>query len=208
MSEVSRKTLRGLAVLASMIAWAAVLLSFGRSEVFAPLAACALAIIALLFSLDHRRLVPLLLPAPRAALIGLSTGALMTALTYPAYAVGVRLVPSLAGAVEAEYADTGIAHNLSLLPALVVIVFAEEVLWRGSLVALMPKAKVHEKALLSVLLYTACQTAHGSTVVVLVAAACGMVWVLLRLLTGSLIAPLLSHLVWTLTVMVLLPVAG
>jgi membrane protease YdiL (CAAX protease family) len=208
LSEAGGKTIRALAVLVSMIAWAVVLLYFGRAEVFVPLAGCALGASALLFSLDHRHLIPLLSPSPRAALVGLSTGALMTALTYPAYAVGVRLVPSLAGAVEAEYTSTGVAHNLRLLPLMVVIVFAEELLWRGSLVALMPRAKQHEKALVSVLLYTASQAAHGSTVVVVVAAACGTIWVLLRLLTQSLLAPLLSHLIWTVTVMVLVPVAG
>lgn len=195
-----------LVVAASMIAWAAVLASFDRQEVIPPLAVCAGAILALLLWLDRGALLSTEHVSVRAVAVGLSVGVLMTALTYPAYDLAVQLIPALEEAVRAEYSRTGLAGRYSVLPLLVVIDVAEEVLWRGSVLERMPAATDRRKVLVSVGTYVACQAALGSWVVVVIAAGCGTIWVLERIHTRSLLAPLLSHLIWTLTVMVLHPV--
>ena len=59
----------------------------------------------------------------------------------------------------------------------------------------------------SVLSYAAAQACSGSLIVGLLALCCGTLWTFERERTGSLIAPLLSHMIWTPVVILLRPVA-
>jgi membrane protease YdiL (CAAX protease family) len=59
---------------------------------------------------------------------------------------------------------------------------------------------------LSVGIYVLAQAGTGSVVVALMALVCGTVWTVQRHYTNSLLSPLIAHLIWTPTVILLRPV--
>ena len=90
-----------------------------------------------------------------------------------------------------------------------MVCIAEEMLWRGWLLALLERRVARGVALaLSLVSYAAAQSASGSVVVVLAAVICGAIWLAERALTGSMVAPLVSHLVWTPVVIHFYPVTA
>ncbi len=90
-----------------------------------------------------------------------------------------------------------------------VVVVAEEVLWRGAFIGagsrLVPRRVA---AILSVVTYAAVQLGTGSWVVVLAALVCGAFWSTERLVTGSLVASLVSHAIWTFAIIHFYPVTA
>ena len=93
-------------------------------------------------------------------------------------------------------------------PVLVLVVTAEEIVWRGLGIDVFSRHTSAQNAvLLSAVLYTLPQVAFRSPLLVVVAFLCGVVWGALRVHTKGLTAPLLAHLVWDLLVFVLFPVA-
>ncbi|CAN5526366.1 hypothetical protein BH11MYX1_BH11MYX1_25040 [soil metagenome] len=145
----------------------------------------------------------------RGVAIGVAVGLAMTAGTYAAYAVVVRLVPGLASHVTELYAA---AHSERIGPALAwtcVVICAEELLWRSALLE-TGEAKFGRLAAIAISLatYTAVQLGSGSWVVALAAFVCGAIWTAERVMTRTLVASLVSHLIWTVTVIHLLPVTS
>lgn len=145
----------------------------------------------------------------RPTTLGVATGAgmgvLMVALTYPAFALATELVPALRPMVDDLYRATQRPDPLVIMPSVLIIVVAEELLWRGALLRLW-RGRPWVGAALSVLTYTLAQACTGSVVVALLALACGTIWTVQRRLTGSLLSPLVAHLIWTPTVLVFCPV--
>ncbi len=141
--------------------------------------------------------------------IGALVGAVMTVGTYGAYAVGAALVPSLAGEVEGLYRA---AHPTSFGAAFawtLVVIAAEEILWRGPVLDGLPEGRARPIVVaLSLVTYTAVQVGTGSWVVALAALVCGLFWMAERLRTRSIVAPLVSHTIWTMTVIHLYPVTA
>jgi membrane protease YdiL (CAAX protease family) len=145
----------------------------------------------------------------RSVLIGISVGALMTVATYPLYQAAVALLPWLEPIVAGLYRTSHKEGMGVALAWVVVILAAEELLFRGAwLLALQRRFGERAALMLCVGLYVAAQACTGSLIVALLALCCGTVWTLERMLTGSVVAPLLSHLIWTPTVILLRPVVG
>lgn len=145
-------------------------------------------------------------PALAPLATGLGAGALMVAATYPAFALLASLAPTLSAATAALYASARLAHPVPELAALVLIVAAEEVLWRGLLPhALLPELGAVGAGGLSSAVYALAQYGQGSTLLAGVAFGCGLFWALLRARTGSVWASFACHLVWTLAVVVVRP---
>ena len=200
----------GLAVVLTAgitLPWAALMLRFGTTDIYAalgPPAAAALVITALM---RRDRLRQWLAPSRRGIVIGLVSGLLMTALTYPAFSLAAHLAPWLVTDVAKLYAG---ATGGSLAPAMLwvfVILTAEEVLWRGMLFDALSKVATRRVALaLAVLSYGAAQLGTGSWLVVAIALGCGTVWTLQRIVSGSVLCPLISHGIWTPTVLLAHPV--
>ena len=93
-------------------------------------------------------------------------------------------------------------------PVLLLVVAAEELVWRGLAIDLFSKAWGPWCAvLLSALLYVLPQVALGPALLMIVALLCGLLWGALRVRFGSLAAPFIAHLIWDLLVFVLHPVA-
>jgi hypothetical protein len=175
-------------------------------------AGAAVLSLAAAFAADRRRLAALLVPRRRDAVLGLGAGAALVLATHLLYGLAVRLVPDLPGVVRQLYAELQAAPGpLAALPLTAVVVLAEEVVWRGLLVdellARLGDAPPRRAALLAAatLLYAVPHLVAGIPVLLLAALALGAVWTTLRLATGGLGAPLLSHLVWSAAVFALWP---
>lgn len=148
---------------------------------------------------------------PGNVLQGLAGGVAMAWLTHLLYPPTVALLPNLAQQVEGLYADLTAPPGLvAALPVLVLVVVAEECIWRGVLVdAVLGNAAGGRRMLaavvLSSLVYTLPQLGSGSPVLFALALVCGVVWAAQRLWSRSLVTPTLTHLVWNLLVFVAFP---
>jgi membrane protease YdiL (CAAX protease family) len=189
--------------------WPLLLRRFGGDAVYGRLGLYGIAILIVMSALGWRRRRVLLNASPTNLGIGFVVGIGMTVATYVAYRVGVALFPGLASHVEGLYAATRAAHVWAALTWTVLVVVAEEILWRGPLV----DVDVHGPILAilvvaSLASYAAVQLGTGSWVVALAALVCGGIWTAERLITRSMVAPLISHAIWTITVIHVYPVTS
>lgn len=200
-----------LAATAVLIAvWAALMSRFGGTNVYAvmgPYAAVVIAVAPLLGRLSgvvQRRSLEI---TPRAIMLGVALGALMTLATYPAFRIATELVPGLAASVRALYAAARARELASALAWTVLIIVAEEVLWRGLVLDVLDeRVPAHAASALSIASYALAQLGSGSLIVLLLALVCGTLWTIQRRATGSIVAPLIAHLIWSPTVILLYPV--
>jgi uncharacterized protein len=156
---------------------------------------------------------PRLLPASgaattRAVVVGLAFGAASLAGTYLAWPLVRALAPGVAADVGAFYGY--LQAGPATVPLVCLVLVAEELLWRGALLdAARGRTRASGGAALAVvatsLLYAAGQLGSGLPILAGVAMLLGCFWAVERIVTGSLLAPLISHAMWTLTVLVLRP---
>ena len=199
-----------------VVAWPVVLLRFGNGDVYVPIGALALLVIAVVLVASRgasSKLFPRTVREWRRDIaIGVICGALMTGGTYALYAISERWIPALAESVHGLYSNAGTANagtaSLTLaLAATTMAIVAEELLWRGPLLRLLERRTSRAIAIaISLGTYTLAQGGSGSGILMLAAFMCGAIWLTERLWTRSVVAPLLSHLMWTLIVVHLLPV--
>lgn len=141
-------------------------------------------------------------------LIGAASGgamALAAALLYPAVVAAVPWVARDTSGLYRSFAALTLGQAaLALLP----IIVGEELLWRGLVPqAFLQRLPASAAVLLGATAYGLCNLPTGSPVLSLTAFCCGLVWFGLRVATGSLVAPLISHLVWNLLVLFVHPLA-
>lgn len=143
----------------------------------------------------------------RGAALGVGTGLLMAVLTKIFYPLGVAWLPQVPSAVAGLY--TYLAEPpgpFAALPILVLVVVAEECIWRGLLIdALYPFDNMVTVVLCSAVVYSLPHLASRSLILIGVAFVCGVIWGLLRVATGSVLVPVLSHLAWNLNIFVFFP---
>lgn len=116
-------------------------------------------------------------------------------------AVLVAQVPALRSPVNAvldhaRFGSLPVVAAITLLNAL-----AEELFFRGAVFSAVPRHQV----LTSALLYTVVTTATGNVMLVLAAAVLGTVVALQRRVTGGVVAPVITHVVWSSGMLFLLP---
>lgn len=163
------------------------------------------------------------LPLRRRDLVaGALAGAAMVAATYAGFAVLARMDSGLVGEVAALYDRMRAPPGPVLaLPILLLTILVEEMIWRGVLIEgleLMERpAWVESEArvygggaavgvvLLAAGAYALPQLGTGSLVLLGVAFGCGVIWSGLRLWSGALTAPLVAHVLWDLSVLVVYP---
>lgn len=195
--------------LALVVGWGLTLRTIGTDDVYAYLGPYAVLTIAAAALLVRGRQSETTRGWARNAGTGIAVGLVMTAGTYGAFAVLRRLIPSLEVHVIDLY---GSSRTQSLGPALawtLVILVAEELLWRELLLrAGHDSLALATRIALSLGTYVLVQVGSGSWVVALAALVCGAIWTTERVLTRSLLAPLLSHAIWTETVIHLYPVTA
>ncbi len=194
-------------VLLITLPWALLMTRFGNENIYpqlGPVAAAALLVVAVA---QPRRLHAWLVPSAPAVVTGVGVGIAMTALTYPLFHGAAWLLPRLNTDVAALYAGAGGASLSQSLAWVGVIVVAEEVLWRGVLLEALREVLPSSWAIgLAVVSYAAAQLGTGSLLVVSIALGCGALWTLQRLITGSVLSAVISHAIWTPTVVLLCPV--
>lgn len=148
-------------------------------------------------------------PAAINLLFGLSVGVLMSIATWWLYPISVSLFPPIQTEVETLYALLRQAPGpVRAFPVLLLVVAAEELVWRGVAIDFFSKSLGPWRAMVvSALLYVLPQVALRSPLLIIVALCCGLLWGALRVRTKGLAAPLVAHLVWNNLVFVWHPVA-
>lgn len=199
---------RSLVLLVGLVlGWTLLMRQFGGADVYGVVGPYAITVLAVAWLLRARALRSWLEPSLKSVLVGVVSGVVMTIATYPVFRLAIELIPGLNHTVESLYA----ASRTTTLPVAMAwvsaIVLAEEVLWRGVLLDALEHRMGARAALgLSVLSYALAQLGTGSWVVFALALVCGTLWTLERKLSDSLLAPLISHMIWTQTVILLYPV--
>jgi membrane protease YdiL (CAAX protease family) len=146
-------------------------------------------------------------PAARFAGLGALVGATMAAAAYALYPVVVRAVPWMASDTRALYASFAALTLGKAALALPPIVLGEELFWRGLLHdAFLERLPAPAAVLLGSTAYALGNLPTGSPSLMLAAFACGAVWSTLRITTGTLLAPLISHLVWNTLILFVHPI--
>ena len=115
----------------------------------------------------------------------------------------IRHIPPLAGMTEdvLGYARVG---SFALVAVITLVNgIAEELFFRGALFAAIG---IKHPVLISTILYALATVAGGNPVLVFAAAVLGAVTGLQRRAAGGVLAPILTHLTWSLTMLLVLPV--
>jgi len=139
-------------------------------------------------------------PVVQPLLIGLALVALFVAGAYLIRVVPVldtNLTPFIAGVLE--HTNRGSAPIL--LAVTVVNGIAEELFFRGALYAAIPSHQV----MVTTIAYTAATLATGNVMLGFAAVLLGLVVGLQRRATGGILAPIITHLVWSVSMLYLLP---
>jgi membrane protease YdiL (CAAX protease family) len=198
-----------LMLLGMSVVWGLLLHQFGTSPIYWIMGPYAAALSAAVLTMRGHALRQALRPSARNVAVGIAVGIAMTLATYPAFHLAKTLFPTLAHHVAQLYRQSSDESLPVALAWVTVILAAEELLWRGAWIeALVARFGRTLAGVLSVLIYAATQLSSGSFIVCLLALCCGAVWTLERYYTKSLIAPLLSHAIWSPTVILLVPVTS
>lgn len=206
-SSVPRGALSASLLVTLMVAWCLLIRRFGEGNVYAVIGPYACAVCILSLATDPRHMLEVLRPRVAPIAIGFAVGVVMTVLTYPVFQIARSLFPSLDVAVQALYSGARSTTLAKALGWVVAIICAEELLFRGAFVRALCRFLPERPAYaLSLLLYVLAQLGTGSLIVALLALVCGTIWTLQRVLTGSLLSPLIAHLIWSPTVILLYPV--
>jgi membrane protease YdiL (CAAX protease family) len=189
------------------LAWLAGATAARRVGLWLGLGGAAILLAAVLLVVDRRRLRALFSLAPRPIILGALAGGVATLLTRPLYVAVTRVAPAVASDVARLYGHLDATTPAWASLALMLVVVAEELVWRGAVQgALERRVGAGAGALLAAALYALALAPISSPVLVLVAFTCGLLWSGLRAATGSLVAPLIAHLVWDQVVLNIAPV--
>jgi uncharacterized protein len=132
------------------------------------------------------------------AAIGLASGIGLYAVFWIGEQLLVILVPALASEVEDLYAVRGAAGPVAMVAVLVAAASGEELFFRGLL-----QTRIGFVAALAI--YGAVHIWERKVILTLAALAAGAWWGALLALTGGLVAPLVSHVVWCMLIIVWRP---
>ena len=150
-------------------------------------------------------------PNLRDVVIGLAFGALTVAATVVLYPPlrDLQLVPGLADEVRRFY-DI-VPFTIVLVPLIVLVAAAEELVWRGLFLAAFPAARTSAQLASAIAVASiayALGQLGGSPLLGAVALFFGVLWGVEAKLTKGLVAPMLSHLTWTASIFGVWPLEG
>lgn len=147
-------------------------------------------------------------PTAGLVLLSVTGGAVMVAATYALYPAAGRLVVSLPAETAALYALLGRIPPSVSIPLLPLVILSEELVWRGVVQeALAQRFGALWSIPLAAGAYALAHAPAGNALLALLCAACGLFWSALRARSGSVLVPLITHLVWDALVFVLAPLA-
>jgi membrane protease YdiL (CAAX protease family) len=187
--------------------WGALMNQFGSSPIYWVMGPYAAVVCVTLLVARGHALRARLRPTVKNVALGVGMGALMTVCTYPAFDLARAWFPELAGHVADLYRQSQNERLVVALSAVLVILTAEELLWRGAWYeAWCLRLGPLKASALCVVSYALTQLCSGSFIVCLLAIVCGTVWTAMRHWSGSLVPSLIAHAIWTPTVILLIPV--
>jgi membrane protease YdiL (CAAX protease family) len=182
---------------------------FGNTDVYLVMGPYACVVTVVCIALSPREVLAAFRCNVTGVLLGLVVGAAMTALTYPAFSLAVRIIPGLHAQVAGLYQFASTTSLSKALFWVTTLVIAEEVLFRQVLPRALQLWTAERIAFaLAVVIYSFAQLGSGSWIIFLLALVCGTTWTALRLYTGSITPSLIAHGIWTPTVIVLVPVVS
>lgn len=200
----------------ALFAWCAGFLWLGHSGSWLLLAVLASAC-AFRLTLGDASTRRLLTPRARTTGAGLLGAAGMIVGTYALYGPLGALFPRLPETTAQLYRmlRSGAPTPLATLLLIVVVSAAEEIIWRGRfLLAAEEGASLRWPTRAEALrvigvaaIYGIAHVASGSLTLIAVAFVCGTAWGLLRVATRSLWAPIITHVLWDVTVIFVWPLA-
>jgi membrane protease YdiL (CAAX protease family) len=186
--------------------WLAGFVILRRANTFLPLTVGAVSLAAVFLARDPA-LRATLTPSPRAILFGGAIGVAMIAATYPIYTAAATAWPALTQQTAALYALLGPDRYSPAIAAALLSVTAasEEVIFRGRLLPAGGASWL--RCLIPTLVYALAHATSGSWLLIAVAFVCGFFWAAVRVLTGSLLAPVVVHVAWDLCILLLCPLS-
>lgn len=187
--------------------WGVLMNQFGQSPIYWVMGPYSAAVCVILLIARGHALRARLRPTVKNVALGVGMGVLMTVCTYPAFDLARWLFPELVSNVADLYRQSQNERLGVALVAVLVILAAEELLWRGAWYeAWCLRIGPLKASLLCVASYALTQLCSGSFIVCLLAIVCGAVWTAMRHYSGSLVPSLIAHAIWTPTVILLIPV--
>jgi uncharacterized protein len=212
---VTRAGLRFLVL--ALAAWTLCFVVLQRLGTWTPFAFVGLGLTSAAVS---RGIVPgaLLRPSLARTLVGLAGGALMVVGTHLAYRAVVTFAPPVAEATRDLLLLLNVAGFSPAARGLLIVVIAscEELIFRGLLptsatagpsLPHLPSSRELTHIVAFAGVYALTTLPLGSPLLALCALACGSLWGFMRIATGSLVAPILAHVVWDMGVLLVWPIA-
>ena len=127
---------------------------------------------------------------------------LLLAAVFVAGAFFIRTIPALASLTEDVLGYARLGNLWIILAITLVNGIAEELFFRGALFAAIG---IWHPVLISTVIYALATIAGGDAVLVFAAALLGTVVALERRASGGILAPILTHITWSLTMLLVLP---
>lgn len=203
MTTTWRAALFALAVASWLICFL-VLRRWGTWTPFA-VAGPTLAALALLCDAETRAL---LRPSLGKVAAGLLAGAIMVAGTHAAFEALAAIAPDVRASARTLYALLGVVNVSPAERACMIAVIAssEEIVFRGAIAGAIARPQVVALRVVGLAAgYASAMATLGSPLLVGCAFVCGIVWGAVRVVTRSLLAPIVTHVVWDLGVLILWP---
>jgi len=201
----SRSRSTSLALLC-IVVWLAAAASAGPLGIWRAIGGAAVALGAAVLLFDRPASTALLQPSPRLILLGATAGGTMVAAPYLLHPVLARVVPLIATDTARLYAAFRAPSFVLASVALVPVIVGEELVWRGVVQAsLVQRLGAWRGVALAAVVYALVHAPLGSPVLVGAAFFCGLAWGALRATTASLVPTLVAHLLWSVFVLLWLP---
>ncbi|MET0792160.1 MAG: CPBP family glutamic-type intramembrane protease [Polyangiaceae bacterium] len=199
----------------SVVAWSGSFVVLARLGTWLTFAVVGLLLVALLVGLRVVR-GALLRPNRMTVGVGISSGLLMVVLTHLAYRWLTALAPDIGAATARLMGLLNVSgFSVGSRAALIVLIAScEEVLFRAALPEVETRAPLSlvaferrdlRRILALAAIYALTTTPLGSPLLAACALLCGAIWGALGVATGSLVAPILAHVVWDLGVLIVWP---
>ena len=190
-------------------AWAAAAAGARLLGIWTAIGAAAIALGVAVLVLDGAAVRKILVPRPSFVLLGAGVGAAMAAATYLLYPLFSDVAPFVARDTAILYSAFRAPSQAAVLLAFLPVIFGEELVWRGVVqAALARRSGPWGGAVLAAAAYALAHAPLGSPVLVLAALACGLCWGALRAATGSLVPPLVAHILWDAVILLWLPLVA
>ena len=194
--------------LAATLGWPLAMSRHVTSDFYVALAVLATALLVATSVVYRDRLAVWFAITPWTVAAGLGAGIAQALLTHGAYRIMVPTFPVLRQEVIELYGLMGTGMGpIRAVPIIILAIVVEELVWRGVLLEASgpTRASLLGRAAVSTVLYTIAQVGSGSWALMATAFVCGWVWWAVRHFGRSMTTAVLMHLVWSLIVLVFVP---